>query len=137
MNDMIETARAMIDLVCRSAWRDVYVRTAAGELFIAKLGGAPNPMRGGARARPAAASSPAGDPVVLAPIAMTAPHIASFVSSMAIGDRIEAGDAACRIAVLDEVFDVRSPTSGTVASILAGPSQLVEFGAPLMTVQPN
>jgi biotin carboxyl carrier protein len=108
-------------------WRDLYVRTARYTLFIAKAGGAPNPMLG-----PAAESEAVARQSLEYTIA--APHVGTVSSIAQVGAKIECGSSAIRLAVLGETVEVRSEHAGVVTDVLAQPGDLVQYEAPLLRI---
>lgn len=124
MSETVQTARAMLSLFAASPWRDLHVRTAKAELFIAKADGAPNPM------------TQAGNSTVpvLATTMIRAPHLASVVSVQPTGTAIAAGETVAVIELLGEQIDVHSNERGVVASVDAQPGDLIEFEQALATL---
>lgn len=123
MNAMVENARALLRLMEKSPWRDIHVRTRDGMLFIAKEGGAANPMRTPA---PERCSGPR--------IEVAAPHLASVVSILPVGSRVVAGDPVGRLELLGETIEIAAPEAGVVEAVFVQEGELVEYEAPLARI---
>lgn len=52
------------------------------------------------------------------------------------GDHLDIGDTVCFIEALSVLHDIRSDVSGLVASILVQEGQTVEYGQPMMIIEP-
>ena len=116
---MVDDARVLLAELARSPYADLHVRTAAGEIFLAKPHGRANPLR-------ARDDRPR--------VTITAPHVATVVSVAAPGSAIAAGDVVARLEVLDEIIEVASEDAGVVAEVLASAGDLVDFDAVLLTL---
>ena len=124
----IDDARALLDALLASDWRDIHVETGGTEIFIAREGGGANPMR--------ASPEPAGevsrkDKTTLT---VTAPHVATLVSVAAIGSVVTQGDTVATIVVLDEQEAVPAPVSGRVATVHVEEGALIEFKTPILDI---
>ena len=80
---------------------------------------------------------PAGE-VVRSPMVGTfyraaSPSSAPFVE---VGDRVEKGDVLCIIEAMKLMNQIESEVTGTVAAISAEDAQPVEFGQPLLVIEP-
>lgn len=53
-----------------------------------------------------------------------------------VGDRVETGDVLCIIEAMKLMNQIESEVSGTVAAIVAEDAQPVEFGQPLLVIEP-
>ena len=53
-----------------------------------------------------------------------------------VGDRVEKGDVLCIIEAMKLMNQIESDVSGTVAAIVAEDAQPVEFGQPLLVIEP-
>jgi biotin carboxyl carrier protein len=121
MAALIDDARALLESLARSDWQDLHIRTAHGEIFIARPGGGSDPILSGQ----------AGGENRLA---ITAPHVATVAALSPIGSRVEQGEVVGHIAMLDEVIDLTSPRAGIICRHLAEPGQLVGYGTVLLEV---
>lgn len=127
----INDARALLDALLGSDWREIHVVSGDTEIFIARNGAGANPMRAVPAAPVAEAASPL-PPVVEK--AVTAPHVATLVEAVSVGTRVEAGQTVATLHVLDEPIAVAAPGAGTVVRVDASPGELLDFGAPLLTI---
>lgn len=127
----INDARALLDTLLGSDWREIHVVSGETEIFIARNGAGANPMR-------AAPAAPIADPARSLPPAVektvTAPHVATVVEAVSVGTRVEAGQTVATLHVLDEPIAVTAPGAGTVVRVDAAPGELLDFGAPLVTI---
>jgi biotin carboxyl carrier protein len=83
-------------------------------------------------ASPGASGDPGGDRIVA-----TSPAVGIFQPGLAPGARVRAGD---RVAIVDQLGlpqDVVSPTDGVVGATLVEAGDGVEFGEPLVVVEPD
>jgi len=128
----LDDARALLDTLLTSNWQDAHVVSGGTEIFIARDGGRPNPMRRAANA-PAKTSAAAA---VAAPALteVAAPHVATLVDSVAVGARIVSGQVIATIRVLDADEPIFAPCSGTVTAVAAASGAMLEFGTPIMTL---
>lgn len=121
MTDMrISEVRAMLALFARSEWKDLHVRTPSIELFIAKPGGAANPI--------AITASDA--------IAIRAPHVATLLSLADVGAVLTEGQTVAVIELLGEKIEVPTVCAGLVTAHRAMPRELVEYDQILLTLAP-
>ena len=84
----------------------------------------------------AAAEAPVGN-AVKSPMVGTAflspePGAAPFVS---VGDAVKAGDTLLIIEAMKVMNPIKAPKAGTVAQVLVGDAQPVEFGEVLLTIE--
>ena len=122
--------RAMLAAFVKSPWRDVHLRSADWELFLAKPDGAANPMRSGvASATPGAAAERTDT--------MDAPHLGLFFASVTAGQRVRQGDPVGELEVLGEREPIAAPYAGRVVAVLAEEGALVEYGAALISLSPS
>lgn len=129
----IDNARALMDGLLKSDWKELHVASDGLEVFIARDGAGPNPMLGEVvTAAPATSAPPA---VAAAVKEITAPHVATLVSLVAEGTEVQAGDSVAVLSVLDEEEDLPAPAAGRVAGLLAQAGDLVEFGTPLLRIE--
>jgi biotin carboxyl carrier protein len=125
----IDDARALLDTLLSSGWRDAHVVSGGTEIFIALEGGRANPMRSKAGA---ALALPV--PSVENQVEITAPHVATFVDAVDCGEIIIAGQKIATIRVLEVEEDVIASVDGTVADVRAKAGDLLEFKAPILTI---
>ena len=135
MTGIIPDVRALLRRFNRMDYRDIWVRHDDFELFIARAGGSANPLR-----HQAATSDM--DAVVSAPQAVAAsviaaPHIGTFLSALPPGSRVEAGAAVAWMDLLGEVIEVPAAIAGIVAAVTPQAGELVEYGAPLVSLVPD
>ncbi|MBI4504058.1 MAG: acetyl-CoA carboxylase biotin carboxyl carrier protein, partial [Chloroflexi bacterium] len=93
----------------------------------------------GAAPQPAAPEPPPGAVVVSAPMLGTfyrapAPDQPPYVE---VGQRVAAGDTLCLIEAMKLFTPLTAPCAGVVGAILAENARLVEYGQPLMYVEPD
>ncbi|MFA4029125.1 MAG: hypothetical protein GDYSWBUE_001757 [Candidatus Fervidibacterota bacterium] len=53
-----------------------------------------------------------------------------------VGDMVEEGQVVCIVESLKVPNEIRSPTKGIITQILVGDGQVVEYGQPLMVLEP-
>lgn len=124
----INDARALLDALLASDWRDVHVTSGGTEIFIARAGGGANPMR--ASAEPVVSVS--GEAGMTSTVA--APHVATLVSVAQIGADLTQGDIAATIEVLGEEESILAPVSGRVAMVHVEKGGLIEFNMPILEI---
>lgn len=127
MAGVIADARVMLAALAASSWQECHIVTADTEIFIAKAGGGPNPMRQ-ADAVPRDANRSAGRPI-------TAPHVATLVDILPPGSAVGAGQSIATIEVLGSELPVAAPSAGVLVSVEARPGALLEYGTLLATMQ--
>jgi len=136
----INDARALLQTLMASDWREVHVRSGGTEIFIARDGGGSNPMREPAPVAPAApTASPAGagqagtgsDTVV------TAPHVATVVETLPIGTTVTVGQTVATLRVLDDTETVEAPVAGTITAVSAAVGDLLDFKVPILSIAQN
>lgn len=132
LQSAIDDARALLDTLLASDWQDAHVVSGTTEIFIARDGGRPNPMRQAVTAPVATSSAPEErqEPGQ----AVTAPHVATVVNVVAIGTLVESGARVATIRVLDTEEVVVAPHAGTVTAIHADAGTLVEFKTPILSL---
>lgn len=132
----VDDLRALMTGFLDGDWSEIHVSDERGDIFIAREGGGPNPLRAemsepftapGAGGRDAAPSETLRE--------VTAPHVATLVSILAAGDRVAAGDELARLSVLDEEEAFLSIATGEVAEVCALPGTLVEHGTILVRLR--
>lgn len=129
----ITDARALLDTLLTSGWRELHVISGDTEIFIARQGGGFNPMR---------ASAPPAMPVP-APVSaaveqdtvVKAPHVATLVDLLPVGTMITAGQKIATVRVLDESEAIEAPISGTIIRHEAAAGALVDYGAVLLAIR--
>lgn len=133
MTDIITDTRALLRLFRQSGYADIHLRLGDYKLFVARPGGGANPLHAPIAVEPASVPLSAA-PVEAARVEqlVSAPHIASFVSALAVGTAVGAGDAVARIELLGEPIDLCADQPGLVTEILAEPGALIEYAAPLV-----
>lgn len=120
----IDDARALLDALLANDWRDAHVAVGDTEIFIARAGGRPNPM--------VAAPVPAPAHAAARGQAVTAPHVATLVSTAPLGASVDTGQAVATIRVLGDETAVLAPFAGRIAALSAAPGALLEFGMPIV-----
>lgn len=128
MSSTIEEVRALLAGFVQSPWRDLHFRSGGWSLFMAKGDGGPNPMLVRAGAVVAAVAA------VLREV--TAPHLGIFSARVAPGAEIAVGTVIGQVDKLGEATDVVSDVAGRVAEVLPNDGDMVEYGAPLVRMEP-
>ena len=133
----INDARALLQTLMASDWREVHVRSGEAEIFIARDGGGPNPMREPA---PTASAAPTAGPVSLtearavSDTVVTAPHVATLMEALPAGSVVSAGQTVASLRVLDETETIAAPVSGIIVRLSAAVGDLVDFKAPILSI---
>lgn len=132
----INDARALLNALLASDWREVHVRSGEAEVFIARDGGSLNPMRAIA---PTPLTSVAAHSVAEplsrgADTPVTAPHVASLVDVLPVGTVVCAGQVVATLRVLEDRQSVEAPVSGTIVSVSAAPGVLLDYKAPIVSI---
>lgn len=116
----IADLRGLLGIVERSDWREFYLRLDGWSVFMARPGGGPSPML-----------SDHSEDMLVEPGStsafLRAPHIATFVSALAVGSPVQAGDPLVRVELLGETIDLASESAGVVAAVLVDQDMLVEY----------
>lgn len=128
MSSTVEDVRALLASFVQSPWRDLHVRSGSWSLFMAKAEGGPNPMLARAGAAMAAAVAALRD--------VTAPHLGIFSARVAPGTDVQVGTVIGQVDKLGEATDVISDVAGRVAAVLPADGDMVEYGAPLVRLEP-
>lgn len=118
--DQISEVRAMLALFSRSDWSDLHLRTSSIELFIARPGGAANPI---ATARADA-------------VEVRAPHVATLHWLAGVGAEFAIGEAVATLDLLGEKVEVPATSEGRVIIHRSRSGDLVEYGQILLTMAP-
>lgn len=127
----IADARALLETFQAGDLASSYVRVRDTEVFIARGASEPNPMQRAQASEPATS----GAPVEHSTLEVTAPHVATIAWIAAAGTVVRQGQVVVRLTVLDESIEVLSPRSGSVTSVIAEASSMVEFGQAMLTLQ--
>lgn len=108
------------------------------------------PVAGPTSSAEPAGSIPADDPaqagsveLSAGEVAVTAPMVGIFYASpqpgapafVAVGDRVESDTVLCIVEVMKLMNTIEAGVSGTVARILVGNEQAVEYGQPLIVIR--
>ena len=126
MESAIHEIRALLAQFERSPLRDLYLRTGPWTAFLARPGGAANPLL--------ATAAPEPEPAPTAPpFAVTAPHLGLFAPGCQPGDAVASGACIGVIDVLGRKTEVFSSQAGRVSAVCAA-SGLVEFGDRLVEI---
>lgn len=128
-----------------SDWRRIELIADGVELRLSK-DGAVAPM---AVAAPAVTPAPTAAPVPAAAVSVgrqvTAPSLGTFYRApkpgeapfVAVGSRVAAGDPLCLVEVMKLFTTVNAPVGGIVIAVHAEDGDLVEFGQPLVSIDPD
>lgn len=133
----INDARALLQTLMASDWREVHVRSGEAEIFIAREGGGANPMREPA---PTASTAQTAVAVSLAEVkevsdtVVTAPHVATLMEALSAGSVVSAGQTVASLRVLDETQTVAAPVSGIIVRLSAAVGDLLDFKAPILSI---
>lgn len=108
---------------------------------VAALAGAPAAMTAPAQA-PAAA--PAASAIAANWVAITAPSVGVFYSRpspdkppfVQLGSTVQANDPVCLVEVMKLFTGVHAPVAGRIVQIAVTDSTMVEYGQPLMYIEP-
>jgi biotin carboxyl carrier protein len=134
MSDTIRKSRVLLRLFAQSDYGELHIRDGDFQMFVARTAGRSNPMRGhasmGALVHPAMPQAAAQT----AAFVVSAPHIATLVSTLPVGSAVMAGDMVARIALLDELIDIPAEQPGMVDAVLAQPGALIEFATPILSL---
>jgi acetyl-CoA carboxylase biotin carboxyl carrier protein len=161
-----ETIKALLDAFDRSDWREMVVTVGEDRLHVSRdqlteLGA---PAAAAPTPAPQAAASPAAPPAAaeesppdaaptVAPtemlpdghVAIDSPSVGLFWRAPApgappfveVGQRIAAGDTVAIVEVMKLMNHVASPVDGVVTEILVENGGAVEFGRPIVVVDPE
>jgi biotin carboxyl carrier protein len=130
MKVILREVSVLLEQFQRSEWKDLHLRTARYSLFLAKPGGAANPMLDGRLV--AGMDGAAAD----AWATVAAPHLATLRSLLPVGSNVQHGAIVGQLEVLGVAEDLVSPAAGVIAEVLAHPGSLVEFETPLLRISP-
>ena len=133
----INDARALLQTLMASDWREVHVRSGEAEIFIAREGGGANPMREPAPVAPAASvAAPTGAAQARtgSDTFVTAPHVATLMETLPVGMVVVVGQTVATLRVLDDTETVEAPVAGTIAGVSAAAGDLLDFKAPILSI---
>lgn len=140
MKYSIEEIKAIMQAFRENGLQELRLSEGGGELYLhaqpaAALPGAP--LAAAAAAKPAEAEPERGGNIVKSPIVGTfytapSPEAEPFVK---VGDRVKKGDVLFIIESMKLMNEVTSEYEGTVAEILAGSGDPVEYGQELMRIE--
>lgn len=131
----IDDARALLEALLSSGSQQIHLASGGTEIYIARMGAAPSPMRARAAVAPVAEATPAPQAAAGPEVAIKAPHVATLVQVLGVGAQVSAGQAVATVHVLDEPEDIVSPVAGTVAGIGAAVGDLLDYGTVVLTVR--
>jgi biotin carboxyl carrier protein len=134
VRSLVNDARVLLGQLRQSQWGELHLRTPQGEIFIARHGGRPNPMRRSATQAVAAAEDAGVATSLAAGHVVRAPHVGTVLAALPARARVEANGVVCRLSVLGEAIAVSSPHAGVVGEVFAVNGALVEYDSPLFTV---
>lgn len=131
----IDDARALLQALMIHGWREIHVRTGDTKIFIAQENGAANPMRNGSASTLVGVSSPAAANEQV--IVVTAPHVATLESVVAVGTRLAVGESIATLRVLDDLHPLAATVAGTVVRVDAAQGQLLDYKAAILAIAPD
>jgi len=132
--EAINDARALLDALVVSEWREMHVVSGDSEIFLARKGGGENPMR-----RSSAPLNAAAPPVPVpaasrAEMAVKVPHVATLVSALTVGTQVSAGQTVATLRVLGDESLLAATVSGTVVALDAKPGDLLDYDTPVVRI---
>ncbi len=163
MNPSIDDVREVLKIFLDSDLQDLKLEIGNVRLAVSKSGSgamqpfspqyAPSPAPAmAAAAAPAAApaqapapsAAPAAGPVAANWVAITAPSVGVFYSRpspdkppfVQVGSMVQENDPVCLVEVMKLFTGVHAPIKGRIAQILVADSAMVEYGQPLMYIEP-
>jgi len=135
----IDNARALSVTMLDQGWGTVHVSSAECEIFLTRGEGKIDPLSPAAAAPVAAAPVAVVEPTAAAASApaveITAPHVASVVSLLAVGTPVQSGQAVATLRVLEDTVEILATCAGTIQAHGAAAGELAEFGARLITLR--
>ena len=131
----VDDLRALMTCFRDGDWTETHVIDSRGEIFIAREGGGPNPLRGEIADGYDAPERLTDVPAAGALRDLVAPHVATLVSIVERGAQVTAGAELARLSVLDEEEAFLAPSDGEVAEVCAAPGALVEHGTILIRLR--
>jgi acetyl-CoA carboxylase biotin carboxyl carrier protein len=123
MMDALREVTLLLEEFAGSEFRDIYLRTSRYELFVAKPGGAANPLLD--QTTPDAGSNHQ---------ILQAPHVATVVSSLASGVRVTRNTPVMVLELLGELLELPSGVDGVIDAVLVEPGSFVEYETPLIRI---
>lgn len=160
-----ETIRALLDAFENSDWREMTVTIGEDRLHVSRdatpngseplaTAPAPAPAPPPAATAPPPAAPPAPEPGPAAPAPAAQSHDGTAIESpsvglfwrapspgappfVEVGDHVAAGATVAIVEVMKLMNHVTSPVDGTVAAILVENGAAVEFGQPIVIVDPE
>jgi acetyl-CoA carboxylase biotin carboxyl carrier protein len=166
MNPSIEDIREVLKIFLDSELQDLRLEIGSVRLAVTKNGAggisaqpfsSPAPVAApvstpapAAPAMPVAASAPAAAPAKASAtpreglVTVTAPSVGVFYGRPApdqppfvqVGSKVAANDPVCLIEVMKLFTSVAAPIQGRIVEILVADSTMVEYGQPLMYIEP-
>ena len=153
-----EDVQNILKIIDASSLEELHLEIGEFKLVVRKRGGRPDDQIAGGAARelsPAAArpeplptASPAGRPSPRVQrdgmIEVRAPMVGTFYRAPApgappfveVGAKVEPDDVVCIIEVMKLMNSIRAGRRGRVVEILAENAELVEYGQPLIVIEP-
>ena len=126
MKATLRQVGVLLEQFQKSEWRELYMRTGSLSLFLAKNGGAPNPLL--AAGMTDSTATPGATAVV-------APHLGTVASTLQPGTDVLAGEIVAQIELLGELIEIACEQSGIVEAVLAPVGSLIEYDAPLLSIR--
>ncbi len=120
--ELIRNARALLDMMVRSGWRELNMTQPHGRTRIS--------ASGIVQTESALPLLPATMPTRN----IVAPHVATISWIAPVGTRLSTGMTAVRFAVLDETYEVTTPNAACVTEVLALAGDLVEFDQVILRI---
>lgn len=131
----VDNARAFSVTMIEQGWGTVHVSSADCEVFLTRSEGRSDPLSPAAVA-PAPVAAAVVAPAAAPAIDVTAPHVATVVSLLAVGTVVQAGQAVATLRVLDETSEVAAAAAGTIEAHGITAGELAEYGTRLVTLRP-
>jgi acetyl-CoA carboxylase biotin carboxyl carrier protein len=147
--------RALIEIFERSSLSELTLERGGARLILKREGArttasvvAPSrgqPLSQSATSSPSSSSSPAPADASFNGYVVTSPLVGTFYRRPAlteepyveVGDRVEKGDTVCIIEAMKVMNEIKAEQAGIVEKILVEDSKPVEYGQPLMVIQPG
>ncbi|MDO8298883.1 acetyl-CoA carboxylase biotin carboxyl carrier protein [Lacisediminimonas sp.] len=164
MNPTIDDVREVLKIFLDSDLQDLKLEIGSVRLAVSKNGSgamqpfspqiamAPAPVAAlaaapaapSATAAPAPAAAPAASAVAANWVAITAPSVGVFYSRpspdkppfVQVGSTVQANDPVCLVEVMKLFTGVHAPVAGRIVQIAVADSTMVEYGQPLMYIEP-